>query len=41
MSAAQWKTAAQDLYDARYEIRELKTEYGSLATEMEEYQTAL
>ena len=41
MSAAQWKTAAQDLYDARYEIRELKAEYGSLATEMEEYQTAL
>lgn len=41
MSAAQWKTAAQDLYDARYEIRELKTEYGSLATEMEEYQAAL
>lgn len=41
MSAAQWKTTAQDLYDARYEIRELKAEYGALADEMPEYQQAL
>lgn len=41
LSAAQWKTAAQDLFDARFEIRELKGEYGTLATEMEGYQTAL
>jgi uncharacterized coiled-coil DUF342 family protein len=38
ISAAQWKTTAQDLYDARYEIRELKAEYGALADEMPEYQ---